>query len=99
MASYRDASEQALVTTFSTSTTRQAEPSLAANVLYQAPPVFATTDMAQQVHGRAMYWSHVHVPAAQRPKLWVRLLRPTFDVSGAAHSWMRKGAFLTQLQK
>ena len=45
-----------------------------------------------------MYWSQVQVPAAQRPKLWVRLFRPTFDVSGAAHSWMRKGAF-TQLQK
>ena len=32
-----------------------AEPSLAANVEYHAPPVFWTTDMAQQVHGRAMY--------------------------------------------
>merc|ERR1712078_943171 len=99
MALYRDASEQGLVTTFSTSTTRHAVPSLAANVLYQAPPVFATTDMAQQVHGRAMYWSQLHVPAAQRPKLWVRLFRPTFNVSGVSHSWMRKGAFLTQLRK
>ena len=28
----------------------------------------------------------------------MRLFRPTFNVSGASHSWMRKGAFM-QLQK
>ena len=60
MASYRDASEQALVTTFSTSTTRHAVPSLAANVEYHAPPVFSTTDIAQPV------WKSISESASRR---------------------------------
>ena len=69
MALYMDASEQALVTTFSTSTTRQEEPSLAENVLYQmASPVLRTTDAAQHSTNadKGQHWAHEDFLNVQR---------------------------------
>ena len=79
---YMDASEQALVTTFSTLTTRHAEFSLAANVLYQIlSPVFRTTAAAQHAHGHVRYTSHVHSWSSRRPKNFKTSSRPTLVVS------------------
>ena len=71
-----------MVTTFSTLTTRHAEFSLAANVLYQIlSPVLRTTAAAQHAHGHVRYTSHVHSWSSRRPKNFETSSRPTLVVS------------------